>query len=252
MTCFAIPLGSGRVTSQPRRGRAPAAAKAVFINCPFDDRYKPILRAMLFAIIASGYHPRCGLDKSDGAEIRANKLAQMIRECDWGIHDLSRVEVTNGLPRFNMAMELGLHLGARLFGKGRHRGKRALILDAEPNRYDATLSDISGQDIEVHGNEPTEAMRCVRNWLSDNRKPNSPPLPGASAMQSDYRQFQAEIPERLKRLRLSEPELTHNDFVWAVYDWIDTRALKKVKATDGLRRALDQADMPLPLKTARD
>jgi hypothetical protein len=130
----------------------PPAAKAVFINCPFDDEFKPLLRSMVFAIIASGYYPRCALDETDGAEVRVSKIAAMIGECDWGIHDLSRVEVgAAGLPRFNMPMELGLHLGARLLGEARHRRKRALILDAERHRYDAILSDISGQDIEAHG-----------------------------------------------------------------------------------------------------
>jgi hypothetical protein len=100
-----------------------------------------MLRAMVFAIISSGYHPRCALDLTDGADIRVDKIARMIGECDWGIHDLSRVEVVGGAPRFNMPMELGLHLGARLLGAGRHRRKRALILDAKPHRYDATLSD---------------------------------------------------------------------------------------------------------------
>jgi hypothetical protein len=34
-------------------------------------------------------------------------LAAMIGESDWGIHDLSRVELgAGGLPRFNMPMEL--------------------------------------------------------------------------------------------------------------------------------------------------
>jgi hypothetical protein len=164
-----------------RSRRKPAAAKAVFINCPFDDEFKPILRAMVFTIISSGYHPRCALDVSDGADIRVGKIAGMIGECDWVIHDLSRVEITDGLPRFNMAMELGLHLGARLLGEGRHRRKRALILDTEAHRYDKTLSDISGQDIKAHGNKPDEAIRCVRNWLSAY---NSPPLPGAEAMKA--------------------------------------------------------------------
>ncbi len=91
----------------------PPAAKAVFINCPFDDEFKPLLRAMVFAIIASGHYPRCALDKTDGAEVRVSKIAAMIGECDWGIHDLSRVQVgVGGLPRFNMPMELGL-LGQR-------------------------------------------------------------------------------------------------------------------------------------------
>ena len=203
--------------------RRPSAAKAVFINCPFDDQFKPILRAMVFAIISSGYHPRCALDISDGADIRVGKIARMIGECDWVIHDLSRVQITDGLPRFNMAMELGLHLGARLLGQGRHRRKLALILDAVPHRYDKVLSDISGQDIEVHKKKPNEAIRCVRNWLSPY---NSPPLPGAEAIQDNYRLFKAEIPATLKRLRLSPlSQLTHPDFVHVVRDWIAARAL---------------------------
>ena len=45
-----------------RRAPKPPASKAVFINCPFDDGFKPILRAMVFTIISSGYYPRCALD----------------------------------------------------------------------------------------------------------------------------------------------------------------------------------------------
>jgi hypothetical protein len=55
---------------------------------------------MVFTIISSGYHPRCALDATDGAEIRVGKIATMIGECDWGIHDLSRIEVdAAGMPR---------------------------------------------------------------------------------------------------------------------------------------------------------
>jgi hypothetical protein len=215
------------VANLPRR--TPAAAKAVFINCPFDDRFKVILRAMVFTIISSGYHPRCALDISDGADIRIGKIARMIGECDWAIHDLSRVETTRGLPRFNMAMELGVHLGARLLGKGRHRHKRALILDAEPHRYDQALSDISGQDIDVHKNKPNEAIRCVRDWLSPY---NSPPLPGADAIQDDYRVFLKDIrkTETLTKLRLHPDKLTHPDFLHIVRDWITVRAIPVVNA----------------------
>jgi hypothetical protein len=205
--------------------RKPPASKAVFINCPFDDRFKPILRAMVFTIIVSGYHPRCALDATDGAEIRVGKIATIIGECDWGIHDLSRVEVdAGGVPRFNMPMELGLHLGARLLGEGRHRRKRALILDAQPHRYDAALSDISGQDIESHDNDPDRAIQCVRNWLSDHRPHNASPLPGAAAIQADYRAFQAEVGALLTPRRLDPANLTHSDFLFAVHDWIAVRA----------------------------
>jgi hypothetical protein len=180
---------------------------------------------MAFAIVALGYYPRCALDKTDGAEVRVTKIAVMIGACDWGIHDLSRVEVgAGGLPRFNMPMELGLHLGARLLREARHRRKRALILDAKPHRYDAVLSDISGQDIEAHANDPDQAIRCVRNWLSEHRPHNAPPLPGAAAIQADYRRFQAGVGELLAPRRLDPKDLTHNDFLWAVNDWIVARA----------------------------
>jgi hypothetical protein len=209
-----------------QRTAKPPASKAVFINCPFDDGFKPIFRAIIFTVISSGYFPRCALDSTDGAEIRVSKIAKMIGDCDWGIHDLSRVEVDpGGVPRFNMPMELGIHLGARLFGTGRHRRKRALILEAESHRYDAALSDISGQDIEVHANDPAEAIRRVRNWLSEHRLPPEPPLPGATAMQGDYQSFQTDVGALLAARRLDPlDELPHSDFLFAVRDWVATRA----------------------------
>jgi hypothetical protein len=97
-------------------------------------------------------------------------------------------------------------------------------LDTERHRYDAVLSDISGQDIEAHSNDPDEAIRCVRNWLSEHRPHNAAPLPGAAAIQADYRLFQAEVGTLLAPHRLDPKDLTHNDFLWAVNDWIDARA----------------------------
>jgi hypothetical protein len=58
-----------------RRAAKPPASKAVFINCPFDDWFKPV-RAMVFTIISSGYYPRCALDATDGPEIRVSKIAK--------------------------------------------------------------------------------------------------------------------------------------------------------------------------------
>jgi hypothetical protein len=119
---------------------------------------------------------------------------------------------------------LGLHLGARLLGEKKHRHKRALILDTERHRYDAAISDISGQDIEAHRNDLDEAIRCVRNWLSEHRARNAQPLPGAAALQVDYRAFQAEVRALLAPRRLDPDDLTHSDFLFAVHDWIETRA----------------------------
>ena len=53
-------------SATPSRSKAERAAAAnrlyeisVFINCPFDNKYRPILRAIVFAIYDSGFIPRC-------------------------------------------------------------------------------------------------------------------------------------------------------------------------------------------------
>jgi hypothetical protein len=63
-----------------------------------------------------------------------------------------------------MPFELGLDLGARAFGR-EHREKVLLVLDREPYRYQKYLSDIAGQDIYSHDNEPARAAHKVRDWL---------------------------------------------------------------------------------------
>jgi hypothetical protein len=100
-----------------------------------------------------------------------------------------------------------------------------LILDSKPHRYDIALSDISGQDIEIHGNDPNRAIKCVRDWLSENRPHGKPPLPGVTAMQNDYGLFQREIVQVLRRHRLDTlNELSHSDLLWAINDSIRARA----------------------------
>jgi hypothetical protein len=93
----------------------PQFADQVFINCPFDDDYRPLFRAIVFAVIDCGFTPRCALEAISGA-VRLQRIVDIVRECKYGIHDLSRVELSDGLPRFNMPFELGIFLGARYVG----------------------------------------------------------------------------------------------------------------------------------------
>ncbi|KQV44681.1 hypothetical protein [Duganella sp. Root336D2] len=90
----------------------------VFINCPFDEEFKPLQNAMVFAIFDCGFVPRCALEENDGADIRLDKIKRLIQSSRYGVHDISRTELdpANSLPRFNMPLELGLFLGARQYG----------------------------------------------------------------------------------------------------------------------------------------
>ena len=204
-------MPSPGASSPPRR-------RSVFINCPFDTDYKPLFRAMCFAIAACGFAPRCALDESDSAAVRFTKVLDLITACEFSVHDLSRVELdaASGLPRFNMPLELGADLGLRLKGGARHAKRRILILDAVAHRYDQTLSDISGMDVEAHSNDERRVVKAVRDWLSAGRDGGAP-LPGSAAIQADYAAFQSIVPDIIAALRLDAfDDLPHSDYMHVV------------------------------------
>jgi len=153
----------------------PRSEYGVFVNCPFDDAYRPLFEAIVFAVHDCGYVVRSSLEVTDASQVRIDKIASIIGSCRLGIHDISRTEldVETQLPRFNMPLELGLFLGAKRFGSGKHRSKTCLILDIERYRYQKFISDIAGQDIAVHGGNADDAIKAVR-------KGSGPPLLGRS------------------------------------------------------------------------
>ncbi|MSP03330.1 MAG: hypothetical protein EXR07_20150 [Acetobacteraceae bacterium] len=96
---------------RPSRGVAADYDKNVFINCPFDESYLALFRALIFAVFECGPRPRCALEVYDAGEVRIQKIARIVRDCRWGIHDISRTELNaRGLPRFNMVSEPGLFI----------------------------------------------------------------------------------------------------------------------------------------------
>ena len=105
--------------------------------------------ALTFAVFACHLRPRCAPEANNAAMTRIDKIVELIRDCRWGIHDISRTELSEefGLPRFNMPLELGLFLGAHRFGSGVQREKTCLVLDSERFRYQRFISDIAGHDV---------------------------------------------------------------------------------------------------------
>lgn len=100
----------------------------VFINCPFSIDYQGFFEAIVYAVVRSGFTPRCARENDDGGEVRIDKICRIIAESRYGIHDISKTEPDpgSGLPRFNMPLELGLFLGARKFGGKNTCRRRAL------------------------------------------------------------------------------------------------------------------------------
>jgi hypothetical protein len=145
-------------------------SKNVFINCPFDDEYIPLLRPILFTLIYLGYNPRIASERFDSAEQRIVKICDLIQSSMFSIHDLSRTSARrrNEIYRLNMPLELGIDYGCRLFKGGETNNKTLLIFEHKPYALHRALSNLSGVDVKAHGNESEKVVRELRNWFVTN------------------------------------------------------------------------------------
>jgi hypothetical protein len=211
---------------RPSLGRTPTPSAAtgddVFINCPFDTAYQPLFNAILFTVQDCGFRPRCALEVEDSSQVRIDKLFSLIGECPLGIHDISRTELDhhNNLPRFNMPLELGIFLGAKRFGPPKQQAKKCVILDRDPYRFQQFCSDIAGQDVQSHRNDPIEAIRILRNWLQSIRRRDRILIPGADAIASRHLEFQAALPDLCRRVHLTPDGLIYADRTTLISEWL--------------------------------
>jgi hypothetical protein len=179
----------------------------VFINCPYDADYLPLLQAMVFTVHACGFVARLAMLESGSERVRLDRLVELVRGCRFGIHDLSRVQWTGDdvLPRFNMPFELGMAYGAFRLGTGRCRQMQLLVLEAEAFRHQRTLSDIAGLDSKVHGNSADTLIGCVRDFLANHVDPR--PM-GPTRLRELYEEFRTELPGLATQHGLTVAELT--------------------------------------------
>jgi hypothetical protein len=142
-------------------------ARSVFVNCPFDFDYLLLLRPLLFTVIYLDFVPRIASERSDSGENRIDKICALIRECQYSIHDLSRLRAAKAgeFYRMNMPFELGIEYGCRLFGSTQHRLKKCLVLEKDQHEFQKAISDLSGIDIKNHENKPADVVRAVRDWF---------------------------------------------------------------------------------------
>ncbi len=204
--------------------RSPNYNNNVFINCPFDANYKPLFDAMVFAVHDCGFIPRCALEEDDASEVRIDKIYNIIADCRYGIHDISRTELdrNSDLPRFNMPLELGIFLGAKRFGVEEQKRKKCLVLDREQYRYQQFISDIAGQDIQAHNDKSQEVITQVRNWLRTASRRET--IPGGNIIWRRYRDFRRDLPETARECQLTVEDLIFNDYTLVITRWLETKA----------------------------
>ena len=193
----------------------------VFINCPFDNDYVPLLRPLLFTVLYLDLNPLISETKSSG-QVRVDQIKKHIFNAKYSIHDISRSEALkeNDLPRFNMPFEMGLDLGCQSFGKGKRVFKKCLVLEKTKYHYLKVLSDIGGQDIENHNDNPEELVRKVRNWFAAVLNSHQP---SPTIMWEDYNKFLNDLSEKLKADSFSDDDiksLPFSNFMLLAKQWI--------------------------------
>jgi len=127
----------------------------------------------------------------------------------------------NELPRFNMPYALGLDIGCAEFGIKKFKEKKILILETDRFHYQKVLSDISGQDIESHDNDPATLIKKFRNWLSTVDKSKS--YPSGNFVWRAYNQFYDDVSKTLISKHFTEEEIEDmpvSDFINFSRVWI--------------------------------
>ncbi|MEO6831628.1 MAG: hypothetical protein ABI169_05480, partial [Chitinophagaceae bacterium] len=138
----------------------------------------------------------------------------------YSIHDLSRMEPLkpNDYPRFNMPFECGIDFGLRMSSKA-YKTKKFLILEKEQHRYQKVLSDISGNDIKAHKNDPEQIIKVVRDWF----KPTMPAVPRHREIWLAYNEFEFDYEQILIGDKYDPKDinsLTFSDILEFMSAWI--------------------------------
>ena len=195
-------------------------AKNVFINCPFDNTYFKLLKPLLFSLIYMELKPQIS-ETSDSGEIRLHKIKTLMQNSKYSIHDLSRMEPlrTKQLPRFNMPFECGIDFGIKLSNPQTYQNKKFLILEKDQYRYQRVISDISGNDIKAHKNNPEQIIKVVRDWF----KPIDNNIPRHKEIWLAFNEFEFDYEEILTAEGYNPKDinaLTFSDIIENMTEWI--------------------------------
>ena len=196
----------------------------VFINCPFDDTFKPKLRAIMFAVTYAGYNVKIA-ETNDSGSLRLNDIVKLMLASKYAIHDISLKKSTKAgeLARFNMPFELGIDLGIRQKrGKQKLGTKQFIVLDDTKYEYQAALSDLGGCDPFVYGNiTPHEDIfEILANWF--NKIENSNRL-SLSDLDIRFFEFEKELEDIILPKRHGKRELANmprSTYIRYIKNWI--------------------------------
>ena len=79
-------------------------------------------------------------------------------------------------------------------------------------------SDIAGQDIKAHANDPARVIHAVRDWLNTFSK--DAPLPGGKSLLKLHSKFTADVPQMMESVKLHEADISFANWLWLVRKWL--------------------------------
>jgi len=159
--------------------------ESVFLNIPYDKQFEDLYLAYIVDLTQLGLRVNATLAVPNQG--RLESIIQLIEQSDFSIHDLSRIELSEGIPRFNMPVELGLALYRSHIAKGRHR---VFVFETKSYRAQRSTSDINGIDPQIHGGTPKGVMAGLRNIF---RQPGN--VTTVPEMLASYRSLKRKVPE---------------------------------------------------------
>lgn len=133
---------------------------SVFLNIPYDKEFEDLYVAYIVGLTQLGLRVNAALAVPNQG--RLETIIRLIEKSNFSIHDLSRDDVSKGIPRFNMPLELGLALYRSHATKGRHR---VYVFERTPYRAQKSTSDINGIDPQIHHGTAKGVMAGLRNIL---------------------------------------------------------------------------------------
>lgn len=182
---------------------SPPYEKSVFINCPFDEDYEPLLHSIVLCLAAHGFHACCALSSFPGDGARIDRIWSTLSGCRYSIHDLSRYtgEGPGNLSRFNMPLELGLAmaLGFERRSSPKPHDWHAMV-GGEAYAYQRFISDLAGFDLGRHEGSVDSVIAETCSWLRETQDAQLP-YPVPAAISAYYPEFRAELKKR-KAFRL--------------------------------------------------
>ena len=183
---------------------------AIFINCPFDSKYKPMLRAMLFVARFYGLEIKIASTDTDSKSNRLERIIELMKEAKYSIHDLSKLrsEKKKEYYRMNMPFELGLD-----YGLGGNE-KVFLIFEDEAYKLKIALSDINGWDVRPHYNKPEQLILEFRKWIVANKELSAEKKALSSTdIWYIYNDFYGRFSDFMTLHRMKEEEISVSEYI---------------------------------------